>query len=32
MISPGNNIKTMEVSTAPEKFPELFIREARMVL
>jgi hypothetical protein len=32
MIIPVNNIKTMEVSPAPEKLPAMVIRDARMVL
>lgn len=32
MIIPVNNIKTMEVSPAPEKLPAVVIRNARMVL
>ena len=32
MIIPVNNIKTMEVSLAPEKLPAMVIREARMDL
>jgi hypothetical protein len=32
MIIPVNNIKTMEVSPAPEKLPATVIRDARMVL
>jgi hypothetical protein len=32
MIIPVNNIKTMEVSPAPDKLPAVVIRNARMVL